>query len=76
VPVAELNRLKELSDYLDNKINQPLGVILEGSGGAATSSRADVTSEAAAGVRAAVRRINELVRTMARPEGPKSARRA
>jgi CheY-like chemotaxis protein len=75
VPVSELNRLKELSDYLDDKINHPLGVILEGSGGAATGPRADVTSEAAAGVRAAVRRINELVRTMTRPGHPKSARR-
>ena len=76
VPVVELNRLKELSDYLDDKINHPLGVILEGSNGAATGSRADATSEAAAGVRAAVRRINELVRTMARPEGAKTTRRA
>jgi hypothetical protein len=76
VPVVELNRLKELSDYLDDKINHPLGVILEGSNGAATGSRADATSEAAAGMRAAVRRINELVRTMARPEGAKTTRRA
>src|SRR5436189_229530 len=75
VPVVELNRLKELSDYLDDKINHPLGVILEGSNGAATGSRADATSDAAAGVRAAVRRINELVRTMARPEGAKPTRR-
>jgi len=76
VPVVELNRLKELSDYLDDRINHPLGVILEGSNGAATGSRADATSEAAAGVRATVRRINELVRTMARPEGAKTTRRA
>ena len=64
-----------VSDYLDNKINHPLGVILEGSNGAATGSRADATSEAAAGVRAAVRRINELVRTMARPGGDDHATR-
>jgi CheY-like chemotaxis protein len=66
VPVAELNRLKELSDYLDDKINQPLGVILEG---ADRPARGEVTSEAAAGVRTAIRRINELVRRMTRRDG-------
>jgi CheY-like chemotaxis protein len=69
VPAADLDRLKELSDYLDDKINHPLGVILEG------KSRADATTEAAAGVRAAVRRINELVRTLTRPDGAKRAKR-
>jgi len=63
VPVAELNRLKELSDYLDDKINQPLGVILEG---ADRASGGTATTEAAAGVRTAIRRINELVRRMTR----------
>jgi CheY-like chemotaxis protein len=66
VPVAELNRLKDLSDYLDDKINHPLGVILEGTDRPATGVPRDVTSEAAGSVRAAVRRINELVRKMTR----------
>jgi CheY-like chemotaxis protein len=66
VPVTELNRLKELSDYLDEKINQPLGVILERTHRAATDSPREASSEAATNVRAAVRRINELVRKMTR----------
>jgi CheY-like chemotaxis protein len=69
VPVAELNRLKELSDYLDDTINQPLGVILEGSDRAASGSRGQATSEVAAGVRTAIRRINELVGRMTKRDG-------
>jgi CheY-like chemotaxis protein len=76
VPATELNRLKELSDYLDDKINHPLGVILEGTGQPATAPRGEATTEAAASVRTAVRRINELVRKMTKRDGssPESAK--
>jgi CheY-like chemotaxis protein len=60
VPVSELNHLKELSEYLGDKINTPLGVILGGA--RPTTVPTDATTEAAASVRTAVRRINELVR--------------
>jgi CheY-like chemotaxis protein len=62
VPVEELNRLRELSDYLGDKINAPLGVIL----GGATRTGTDACSEAAASVQNAVRRLNELVRKITR----------
>jgi CheY-like chemotaxis protein len=74
VPVTELNRLKELSDYLDDKINQPLGVILEGADRPVTAAPREATSEAATNVRAAVRRINELVRKMTRRDGAERTR--
>jgi hypothetical protein len=64
VPMAELNRLKELSEYLGDKINTPLGVILGGADRPATAAPGGATNEAAASVRAVVRRINELVRKM------------
>ncbi|MBI2160882.1 MAG: response regulator [Candidatus Rokubacteria bacterium] len=70
VPVAELNRLKELSDYLGDKINDPLGVILGGADRPATAAPGGATTEAAASVRAAVRRINELVRKMTGRDRP------
>jgi CheY-like chemotaxis protein len=63
VPIAELRRLRELSDYLGDRINAPLGAILGG------TSRAQAgigggAAEAAASVQTAVRRLNELVRQM------------
>jgi CheY-like chemotaxis protein len=73
VPVAELNRLKELSDYLDDRINHPLGVILKGADRPAAGT-GEASTEAAASVRAAVRRINELVRKMTRRDGGDSER--
>lgn len=69
VPVVELNRLKKLSDELGDTISNPLGVILGGADRASTAAPGDATSEAAASVRAAVRRINELVRRMTRRDG-------
>jgi CheY-like chemotaxis protein len=71
VPVAELNRLKELSDYLGDTINTPLGVILGGIQRPPTASPSEATNEAAVSVRTTVRRIKELVRKMTmrgRPE--------
>ena len=70
VPMTELNRLKELSDYLGDKINNPLGVLLGGADHPAAAAPGDATNEAAASVRAAVRRINELVRRMTKRDKP------
>lgn len=67
VPIEELNRLRELSDYLGDKMNTPLGVILGGTTAAGAPSEA--ASDAAASVRATVRRLNELVRRIARRDG-------
>jgi CheY-like chemotaxis protein len=69
VPAVELNRLKELSEYLGDTINAPLGVILDDAGDRSAKAESnEATTEAAASVRAAVRRINELVRAMTRRE--------
>jgi CheY-like chemotaxis protein len=66
VPMEELNRLRELSDYLGDKINTPLGVILGDASGTDGKAPSDATSDAAAAVRATVRRINDLVRKITR----------
>jgi CheY-like chemotaxis protein len=65
VPVEELNRLRELSDYLGDKINTPLGVLLGGTTRAGSEASGEA-SDAAASVRATVRRLNELVRKISR----------
>lgn len=70
VPADELKRLKELSDYLGDKINTPLGVILGGVARASTDGPSEATADAAASVRATVRRLNELVRKITRRERP------
>jgi CheY-like chemotaxis protein len=70
VPVVELNRLKELSDDLGDKITSPLGVILGSAERGAPAAPSHATNEAVASVRAAVHRINELVRRMTRRDGP------
>jgi CheY-like chemotaxis protein len=64
VPAAELNRLKELSDHLGDTINKVLGAILSSADRPATAGAHDVTGDAAASVRTAIRRINEVVRKM------------
>jgi CheY-like chemotaxis protein len=58
VPIAELNRLRDLSDQLREAMNRPLGVTAANDGAAALSD------DAAANVRGTVRRINELVRKL------------
>jgi CheY-like chemotaxis protein len=70
VSAAELNRLKELSDHLGETINKVLGAILSGADRPAAAGATDTTSDAAASVRTAIRRINEVVRKMSRREGP------
>lgn len=75
VPVEELNRLKELSDHLGDKINTPLGVILGGTR-AATDGPSEAATDAAVSVRTAVRHLNELVRKITRRERPGMERSA
>lgn len=70
VPAAELNRLKDLSDHLGDTINKVLGGILSGADRPAPGGANDATGEAAASVRAAIRRINEVVHKMTRRDGP------
>ena len=66
VSVGDLRRLRELSDSLGDTINSSLGGLLGGTGGA-TAGR---PSDALDGVRAAVRRLEELVGKMTRRDGP------
>jgi hypothetical protein len=47
-----------------------LGAILSGADRPATAAANDATGDAAASVRAAIRRINEVVRKMSRRDGP------
>ncbi len=68
VRAAELNRLKELSDHLGDIINKVLGSILSGADRPPTPG---TNSEAATSVRAAIRRINEVVGKMSRRDGPR-----
>ena len=67
VPAAELNRLKKLSEALGAEINNPLGMLLQGAGGRSTTS--PDTAEAIATLRAAVARINDVVRKLTQPGG-------
>jgi CheY-like chemotaxis protein len=75
VPRTELNRLRELSDYLGDKINNPLAVILGSTDRSSTTAPTDAT-HAAASVRAAVGRIRELVREITKRGGPAAPRAA
>lgn len=59
VPIAELNRLRSLSDQLREAMNRPRGLSNDG------AADGDALSDAeAASMRATVRRINELVRNL------------
>jgi CheY-like chemotaxis protein len=73
VPVAELNQLKELSEYVGDAINHPLGIILEDTT-VARATTDEATMTAAASVRVGVRRINELVRKITGRDRPVGAR--
>ena len=59
VPLEEINRLRELSDHLREAMNRPLGV-----GTSPDQGTSPLTDDAAASMRVAVRRINELVRKL------------
>ena len=65
VPAAELNRLRKLSEALGAEINNPLGVLLQAASGRDTTSRD--AAEAIASLRAAVTRINDVVRKLTHP---------
>lgn len=73
VQSAEVRLLQELADYLGDKINNPLAVIL---GNAEMLSRrvpGDATAEATRRIRTAVERINRVVLEIAarsEPQGP------
>lgn len=69
VEAAQLELLKELGDYLGDKINNPLAVILGSADLLSRKAPGDATSEAAVRIREAVRRINEVVREIARRGG-------
>jgi CheY-like chemotaxis protein len=67
VPIAELNRLRDLSDHLREAINRPLAVVRER---AADDGPDALSDDAAASVRMTVRSINDLVRKLsARNDG-------
>lgn len=59
VPIAELNRLRDLSDQLREAMNQPLGATP-----AASETPGALSDTAASSMRLTVRRINEIVRKL------------
>jgi CheY-like chemotaxis protein len=59
VPIAELNRLRDLSDQLREAMNRPLGV-----NGGASDGPGTLSDNAAVTMRQTVRRLNELVRKL------------
>jgi len=59
VPIAELNRLCDLSDQLREAMNRPLGVM-----GAASAAPGTLSDAAAVSMRLTVGRLNELVRNL------------
>ena len=65
VQAAELALLKELGEYLGDRINNPLAVILASAQLLEMKERSTAASEAAERIGAAVSRINEVVREIA-----------
>ena len=65
VQSAELALLKELGEYLGDRINNPLAVILASAQLLEMKERSTATSEAAERIGAAVSKINEVVREIA-----------
>jgi twitching motility two-component system response regulator PilH len=65
VQAAELALLKELGEYLGDRINNPLAVILASAQLLEMKERTSATSEAAQRIGAAVSKINEVVREIA-----------
>ena len=62
---AELALLKELGEYLGDRINNPLAVILASAQLLQMRERSTATSEAADRIGEAVSRINQVVREIA-----------
>jgi CheY-like chemotaxis protein len=65
VKAAQLELLKELGDYLGDKINNPLAVILASAQLLEIKSPSDATTTAAERIAAAVNKINQVVREIA-----------
>ena len=69
VKSAQLDLLKELGDYLGDKINNPLAVILASAQLLELKSPSDATTTAAERIAAAVNKINQVVREIADRSG-------
>ena len=69
VHAAELALLKELGEYLGDRINNPLAVILASAQLLEMKERSTATSEAAERIAAAVSKINDVVREIALRSG-------
>lgn len=65
VKAAQLELLKELGDYLGDKINNPLAVILASAQLLEIKSPGDATATAAERIATAVNKINQVVREIA-----------
>jgi nitrogen-specific signal transduction histidine kinase len=65
VQAAELALLRELGEYLGDRINNPLAVILASAQLLQMKERSNATSEAAQRIGEAVSRINGVVREIA-----------
>jgi CheY-like chemotaxis protein len=65
VKAAQLELLKELGEYLGDKINNPLAVILASAQLLEIKSPSDATATAAERIAAAVNKINQVVREIA-----------
>jgi CheY-like chemotaxis protein len=71
VEAAELALLKELGEYLGDRINNPLAVILASAQLLEMRERTHATAEAAHRIAAAVSKINDVVREIAIRSGEK-----
>ena len=69
VEAAELKLLRELGDYLGDKINNPLAVILGSADLLSIRAPGDATNQATERIRVAVERINQVVREIAKRGG-------
>ena len=69
VQAAQLAVLRELGEYLGDRINNPLAVILASAQLLEMKAPSDATSEAAERIAGAVKKINAVVREIARRSG-------
>jgi nitrogen-specific signal transduction histidine kinase len=69
VQAAQLAVLRELGEYLGDRINNPLAVILASAQLLEMKAPGDATSEAADRIAGAVKKINAVVREIARRSG-------
>jgi nitrogen-specific signal transduction histidine kinase len=74
VHAAELALLKELGEYLGDRINNPLAVILASAQLLEMRERTHATAEAAHRIAAAVGKINDVVREIAIRSGEEPVR--